>query len=183
MLQLRTKMEGHSVTDLATTRDRNYMDSNVFRGKSKRVHAEGHGRGLVELLPWNCCCRDGLLCVCFCPSQETKAPLSSAALFPGITNLSSEEKRWQRGKVDAAPFDYTLPLSDYILCSVTVLCTCPRQAWTFRRKTPNTWERVFLVMPGYVEFQRLFAGCSMTSRTWEIVEISTVLVRLRRVWS
>lgn len=129
----------------------------MFRGKSKRVHAEGHGRGLVELLPWNCCCRDGLLCVCFCPSQETKAPLSSAALFPGITNLSSEEKRWQRGKVDAAPFDYTLPLSDYILCSVTVLCTCPRQAWTFRRKTPNTWERVFLVMLGYVEFQSLFA--------------------------
>ena len=70
----------------------------MFRGKSKRVHAEGHGRGLVELLPWNCCCPDGLLCVCFCPSQETKAPLSSAALFPGITNLSSEEKRWQRAK-------------------------------------------------------------------------------------
>lgn len=70
--------------------------------------------------------------------SREELPVSSAALFPGITTITEQEKTRQSR---CAPFDYTSPRSDYILYTPRriryVLCTSSHAAWTFLWKTPD----------------------------------------------
>lgn len=52
-------------------------------------------------------------------SNGQEHPVSSAALFPGITTITEQEKT-RRRQSRCAPFDYTGPRSDYILYTATV---------------------------------------------------------------